>query len=110
MDEQNVIDRITRNPQFKFVDPADIIDAVADAKNIVSKYEWPGTSINRALYLYACNLLFKDLIQPKNKFKTVKIEDASYSRSDDADKNHYWDDFLDLLNEFGYTNTVTGFC
>ncbi|WP_268914109.1 hypothetical protein [Lentilactobacillus sp. SPB1-3] len=109
MFEQQIIERIGRNPDFNKLDAAYVSDAVDEAVTIIKRYQLSDDLLSRATYLYACNLLFRDYKKSSIKFKTVKLEDGEYTKFDDANKNNYWQDFLDFLSEHGYTNKVTGF-
>lgn len=101
MDLTAIAERIKGNKDFKQLDEATIAQYVEEASEILKQYEIPAVALNRAVYLYACYMLFSDFPNSANKYKTVKVEDATYTRFGDSPNNNYWTSFLNLLDEYG---------
>lgn len=110
MSIEELITKVEKNPRMQGVDEATIRDKVQDAMDLIQTYKLNSAVLGRATYLYACHLIFVDVLKHKDRFKSVKADDGEYTKFDDANTDDYWNEFQHLLSEQGYYQSrVTGF-
>lgn len=109
MEIADISSRIKGNPAFKKV-PDDVIKFhLEDAQELVKSYNFNEEILGYATYLYTCHLLFIDVVSYNNRFKSTKAENGEYTKFDSANDDQYWNRFQLLLDEQGYSRTVSGF-
>jgi hypothetical protein len=99
---EELITKVENNPRMKGIDEATIRDKVQDAMGLIQAYELNSAVLGRATYLYACHLIFVDVLKHRDRFKSVKADDGEYTKFDDANTDDYWSEFKHLLSEQGY--------
>ncbi|WP_279403981.1 hypothetical protein [Secundilactobacillus kimchicus] len=108
MDLKAIVERIQGNRDFRKLDEVTITQYAEEASEIIKQYEVPLVALNRAVYLYACYMLFSDFPNSANKYKTVKVEDATYTRFGDSPNNNYWTSFFNTLGRVWPTGLASG--
>lgn len=91
------------------IDAETIRAEVTSAVGLVQAYSIGPGVIDRANYLYACHLIYLDVLKHKDRFKTVKADDGEYTKFDDANSDDWWDEFQNLLSEQGYRKNHVSF-
>ena len=105
MTDDEIQKQISSLEKYSTINVAEIMLAVGDARIAVKTYNISDESLNRAVRLYACHLLFMRVIKYKQRFQTVKAENASYVKFDTAADDDAWSEFQELLAEQGYGET-----
>ncbi|GEO70442.1 hypothetical protein [Levilactobacillus acidifarinae] len=102
MTDEEISKQITGQKKYSTIDTAEIMLAIGDARNSVKTYNITNENIDRAVRLYACHLLFLRVIKHKERFQTIKAENATATKFDQAMSDDAWGEFQDLLSEQGY--------
>ncbi|MCT3567638.1 hypothetical protein EFR94_09595 [Levilactobacillus brevis] len=89
-------------PKYAKIDVVQVASAIADAKESIKGYQIKDGSVDRAIRLYACHLLFVRILKHKERFQTVKAEDGTYTKFDKTMDDDAWAEFKTLLKEQGY--------
>ncbi|HBF73718.1 MAG TPA: hypothetical protein DDW71_00460 [Lactobacillus sp.] len=101
MDNDELIKRITDNDRFSGVAASDITNAINDAQLLIRSYPLNDNVIGYATYLYACHLIYINVLKHKDRFQTVKADDGQYTKFANANADDWWDAFQHLLAEQG---------
>lgn len=102
MTDEEISKQITDQKKYSVIDAAEITLAIGDARNSVKRYDITDEDVDRAVRLYACHLLFLRVIKHKERFQTIKAENATATKFDQAMADDAWGEFQDLLSEQGY--------
>lgn len=102
MTDEEISKQITGQKKYSTIDTAEIMLAIGDARNSVKTYNITDENVDRAVRLYACHLLFLRVIKHKERFQTIKAENATATKFDQAMSDDAWGEFQDLLSEQGY--------
>ena len=103
MTDDAISELIIGLPKYAKVDVTQVALAIADAKESIKGYQIRDGSIDRAVRLYACHLLFIRILKHKERFQTVKADDGTYAKFDKAMDDDAWAEFKALLKEQGYS-------
>lgn len=101
VDTDSLVNRISSNKDFKRLEQDTIKQYVLEAIELVKQYGVPESGLKRAVYLYTCHMLYTDFPNQSKQYKTVKVENATYTRFGDTPNDTYWAGFTNLLDEYG---------
>lgn len=96
-------------PRMSGIDAETINVEVNNAVSLVKEYSISPEALDRATQLYACHLIYVDVLKHKERFKTVKADEGEYTKFDSAGSDDYWEDFQNLLSEQGYRRNHVSF-